>query len=100
MSGSSDGGRTIRRGRRGGGAETVADVELLAKELRLAPHNGGLFCGCDVEVHRGSDGRSYLVDLARVFFPRLARSDARSSLGCAAFSADTSSLMSQCLYRA
>ena len=69
VSGSSDGGRTIRRGRRGGGAETVADVELLAKELRLAPHNGGLFCGCDVEVHRGSDGRSYLVDLARVFPP-------------------------------
>ncbi|KAH8074965.1 hypothetical protein JL721_946 [Aureococcus anophagefferens] len=69
VSGSSDGGRTIRRGRRGGGAETVADVELLAKELRLAPHGGGLFCGCDVEVHRGSDGRSYLVDLARVFPP-------------------------------
>lgn len=43
-----------------------------AKELNLREHfvqNKMLYAACDIEGHRGSDGKHYVIDLARTFPP-------------------------------
>eukprot|EP00698_Gefionella_okellyi_P019190 TRINITY_DN584_c0_g1_i1.p1 TRINITY_DN584_c0_g1~~TRINITY_DN584_c0_g1_i1.p1 ORF type:complete len:1314 (-),score=331.34 TRINITY_DN584_c0_g1_i1:549-4436(-) len=68
--GSADGGRTVH----------VSDEEMNAlmqragEALHLKPHAVGdsgtvLYAPCDIEGHRGTDGRHYVLDTARVFPP-------------------------------
>jgi Clustered mitochondria/Translation initiation factor eIF3 subunit 135 len=73
--GSADGAGTIHTS----DAEIYGEMESLAKSLNLETHTAGLpqdgfpraqmrFC-VDAEAHRGTDGRVYMVDFARVFPP-------------------------------
>ena len=79
------------------GALSAAQAELVrsgenslkyaAKELNIAEHMVGevkMYSACDVEGHIGSDGRFYIVDLARTFPPE-APSKAAHLVRCADF---------------
>lgn len=62
--GSADGGMTVRNS----DFELAAEMRRVTDALYLAPHlvqGTEVFGGGDVEVHRGQDGRGYLIDLAR-----------------------------------
>eukprot|EP01119_Soliformovum_irregulare_P004567 TRINITY_DN1561_c1_g1_i3.p1 TRINITY_DN1561_c1_g1~~TRINITY_DN1561_c1_g1_i3.p1 ORF type:complete len:907 (+),score=307.61 TRINITY_DN1561_c1_g1_i3:36-2756(+) len=72
--GSSDGGRTIRASNE----EMNAKTRILGKMLNLKEEVVSntakdsqtlLHISCDIEGHKGKDGRFYLVDTARVFPP-------------------------------
>lgn len=66
--GSGDGGRSVLRS-----DESISTaMDLLGQELHLQQHcvNGTqLYTAGDVEGHRGQDGRSYILDLARLLPP-------------------------------
>jgi Clustered mitochondria len=58
-----------------------ASLKLLAKQLNLAPHSVSttvnsktadvtLYTPVDMEAHRGTDGRVYLLDFHRLFPPQ------------------------------
>ena len=72
--GSSDGGNTVHSN----DPEINAIIERAAKILNLKGHMCGLNPGarglihgpCDLEGHIGTDGRFYILDLARVFPPQ------------------------------
>jgi hypothetical protein len=63
--GSADGGKHVHYD-----PAIAPDVEALARELNLAPHvvgkNRVTMSHCvDIEVHKGTDGRYYIIDTAR-----------------------------------
>ena len=74
---------TLHNGSADGGATVVADDPALAALMRAAgtalnlrehtvgraPHTAVLCAPCDIEGHRGRDGRYYVLDAARVFPP-------------------------------
>ncbi len=73
IAGSQDGGKNIR-------SDPVGDdlLSRIAKELNVAPHyvQGKLIpIAVDTELHRGTDGRLYLVDLSRALAPETPRRD-------------------------
>jgi tetratricopeptide (TPR) repeat protein len=80
--GSGDGARTVSYDVANGAAELNAMLERAAANLNLAAHLVGptadslvrVWTAVDVEGHKGSDGRYYLLDFARTMppvFPRL-----------------------------
>ncbi|GAM18575.1 hypothetical protein SAMD00019534_017500 [Acytostelium subglobosum LB1] len=69
--GSNDGGKTVHN------SDTKVDTEMrrLAKKMNIKGHLVGLtsptliYGPGDIEVHKGTDGRYYMIDFARAFPP-------------------------------
>jgi tetratricopeptide (TPR) repeat protein len=70
--GTNDGGRTIHAG------DDVLNqhLDVIAKQINVKPHQCGnaeqsvlMYSACDLEGHRGRDGKFYVVDFSRVMPP-------------------------------
>ncbi|KAL6070346.1 Clu domain-containing protein [Balamuthia mandrillaris] len=69
--GSGDGGRAVHNS----DVSFASKMQFIGQQLNLKEHMAGfrtyrnLFFPCDIEGHRGTDNRYYVVDFARVFPP-------------------------------